>query len=431
MPWLFNRPLLFGRSLQENVLMLSPAAIIDGTTVFDRCAEIERVDVVAGRLVISVVTPITSIRSEHTLHPQWLRDRSLESGDVDPVNRQRLFEPLDVDVDLVVESAEFTRTSEDRTITVCFSDARTTRHTADSLLVAIGELSDPDALPTATPWAHPPASIPTLDWTRVHEPAAVLDALTAFHRSGWFVITRTPTAAGSLHEIATTFGRISATNFGVLFDVETNPDATDLAYTPAGLSAHLDQPYRQPTPGLQFLHTLVNEAEGGESTVVDGLAAVTALRCHDAAGFDLLSQIAVEYRYDIGTDVVINRAPIIELDVTGTVRHIRFSPRLDFAPVIDPNVLDHWYRARRWLASWLNDPEHQLTFKMNAGDVLVVDNHRVLHGRTPFDPSTGRRHLQGCYIDHDGPASMWRLMRRQSVVPSSEAAAPSAASITA
>ncbi|MEZ5593155.1 MAG: hypothetical protein R3F53_21585 [Gammaproteobacteria bacterium] len=29
-------------------------------------------------------------------------------------------------------------------------------------------------------------------------------------------------------------------------------------------------PYRDPTPGLQLLHCLANDAEGGDSVVVDG-----------------------------------------------------------------------------------------------------------------------------------------------------------------
>jgi alpha-ketoglutarate-dependent taurine dioxygenase len=33
---------------------------------------------------------------------------------------------------------------------------------------------------------------------------------------------------------------------------------------------------------------------------------------------------------------------------------------------------------------------------MRAGDLVVFDNHRILHGRTPF---TGPRHLQGCLCE--------------------------------
>ena len=44
---------------------------------------------------------------------------------------------------------------------------------------------------------------------------------------------------------------------------------------------------------------------------------------------------------------------------------------------------------------------------------MFMDNHRALHGRTKFDSSKGHRHLQGAYIDHDGPDTMYRLAIRR------------------
>ncbi len=43
----------------------------------------------------------------------------------------------------------------------------------------------------------------------------------------------------------------------------------------------------------------------------------------------------------------------------------------------------------------------------------MMDNRRLLHGRTGFDPGEGLRHLQGCYIDIDGPRSLYRVVRRR------------------
>ena len=43
----------------------------------------------------------------------------------------------------------------------------------------------------------------------------------------------------------------------------------------------------------------------------------------------------------------------------------------------------------------------------------MFDNCRLLHGRTGFDPREGLRHLQGCYIDSDGPRSLYRVLRRR------------------
>lgn len=42
------------------------------------------------------------------------------------------------------------------------------------------------------------------------------------------------------------------------------------------------------------------------------------------------------------------------------------------------------------------------------GELMMFDNSRVLHGRTAYDPAEGMRHLQGCYIDFDGPRSLYR-----------------------
>jgi gamma-butyrobetaine dioxygenase len=82
--------------------------------------------------------------------------------------------------------------------------------------------------------------------------------------------------------------------------------------------------------------------------------------------------------------------------------------------VVRPGAdLDAFYAGRRWLAEWTNDPAHRVTFRLEPGDVMFMDNHRALHGRTAFDPSRGRRHLQGCYVEHDGPDTMYRLAVRR------------------
>jgi gamma-butyrobetaine dioxygenase len=345
---------------------------------------------------------------DRVFQAQWLLDRSFDPLDIDPVNRQRTFEPIDVPADLAVVGVDARTLG---MLSVEFSDGRTRTFEVGDLRRAIDD--DIEAPPPPRAWAALDTP-PTITWADVCErPDRLLDVVGAFHEVGCFVITGAPVAPGALEAIAGRFGRVSATSFGAVFDVRSIPVPDDLAYTAVGLSAHLDQPYRRPTPGLQFLHVLVNDAPGGESIVADGLAAVAALRDHDPTWYATLCELEVEFRYDIGTDVVVATAPMIDLRGDGSLRQFRFSPRVDFARYADPEVLDRFYAARRWLAAWLDDPAHHLEFKMDAGDVLVVDNHRVLHGRRPFDPTVGHRHLQGCYIDHDGPETMWRLLMRR------------------
>ena len=103
----------------------------------------------------------------------------------------------------------------------------------------------------------------------------------------------------------------------------------------------------------------------------------------------------------------------IELDVTGRVQAVHFSPRLDFVPLQPPADLEAYYRARRAFDHLLRSPEFEFRFLLNAGELVMMDNRRLLHGRTGFDPAEGLRHLQGCYIDIDGPRSLYRVLRRR------------------
>jgi gamma-butyrobetaine dioxygenase len=371
------------------------------------------VTIVESPVRVAVLDGTLSVEREgdaSCFHPAWLLDRSTSEVDVDASNRQRLFEPADVPNDFAVVAAKL----DGGTVCVSFSDGKERHFLLDELAQWRSDAVHPGAWPAPESWEQL-GHLPTISWCDVVAGRTeTLHRLVGdFHRFGCFLIVDGPTDVGSLHDVAERFGRVSPTSFGTLFDVVSIPNPSDLAYTPVGLSPHTDQPYRRPAPGLQFMHTLANDAPGGESTMTDGLAAVEALRRADPDGFRLLSELSIEFRYDIGSDVVINHAPIIELHPDGSLRQFRFSPRLDFVPYVDVHVLDRFYAARRWLAEWLADPAHLFEFKMQAGDIWVVDNHRVLHGRLPFDPAGGHRHLQGCYIDHDGPATMWRLLTRR------------------
>ena len=60
----------------------------------------------------------------------------------------------------------------------------------------------------------------------------------------------------------------------------------------------------------------------------------------------------------------------------------------------------------------LDSPEYRSQFKLAAGDLFIVDNLRVLHGRTGYAATSGERHLQGCYADRDGLRSRLAVLSR-------------------
>jgi len=68
------------------------------------------------------------------------------------------------------------------------------------------------------------------------------------------------------------------------------------------------------------------------------------------------------------------------------------------------------YRANYELVSRLNEPKYQLRFRLEAGDAVVFDNHRVLHAREGF---SGRRHLRLFHVKREEFHNRLRLLSRK------------------
>ena len=66
-------------------------------------------------------------------------------------------------------------------------------------------------------------------------------------------------------------------------------------------------------------------------------------------------------------------------------------------PVLEKDKLDAYYKARKTLSGLYNSKKFSIEFKLMPGDLLMMDNHRLLHGRTSYDANEGKRYLQGCY----------------------------------
>ncbi len=349
------------------------------------------------------------------LHPIWLRNRSEEPGQIEPVSRQRLFTPNDIPLDLDVTTCDIDGDS----LVVSFSDDHTARLDLAGIERALGWVAEDERPPAPEPWTEPLSPFPYVDWADIGwsrdqaDPAAMVASLGAFYRHGYVVFRNTPTDGATVRRVCDRLGYISGNNFGWVFDVRADPHPTDLAYTAIELLAHTDQPYRQPVPGIQLLHCLRNDAPGGDSTLVDGLAAAEALAAADPDAHRACVETEIEFRYDMITDTAVSRGHMLEYDRQGRFRQIRLNAKLDGAVPPPDGDLDAFYRGRRRLTEWLNDPAHQVVFRLEPGDVMFMDNLRILHGRTAFDVSHGVRHLQGAYIDHDGPDTLYRMAVRQ------------------
>ena len=348
--------------------------------------------------------------SQQPIHPLWLRERCQDAASMDLKTHQRLQDPSDFDLDLKVLALSRTAPGMYK---IKFSDGHEANFSAEEIIAEAALASNSHDCPAPRLWDGTFGDLPRARWRPDPEEAELFAWLESFLTLGFVIFEGVPSAPGTVLKVGSMFGFTRETNFGALFDVRSTPDAIDLAYTPVPLDPHTDNPYRAPVPGIQLLHCLVNETRGGLSTLVDGFAVAQALRTNHPQAFEVLTRTPVRFRYiDADTELTAS-APPIELDVTGALKAVHFSPRLDFVPLFPAEQLEAYFRARRLFDHRLRAPDFQIRFLLKSGDLVMFDNCRLLHGRTGFDPAEGLRHLQGCYIDIDGPRSLYRVLRRR------------------
>ena len=196
--------------------------------------------------------------------------------------------------------------------------------------------------------------------------------------------------------------------------IRDRPNPNDLAYTALSLSPHTDNPYRNPFPPcIQILHCIENDVKGGHSTLVDGFTVTEDLKKLNQDYYNILTSTKVRFKFSDKDTILESWAELIHLDEKGNFQNVRFSPRLDYVPQMKREKLEIYYNARKCLSDLYNSDEYRIEFRLMPGDLMMMDNHRLLHGRTSFDPNEGNRFLQGCYLDFDSTEGKLLHLRRK------------------
>jgi gamma-butyrobetaine dioxygenase len=145
---------------------------------------------------------------------------------------------------------------------------------------------------------------------------------------------------------------------------------------------------------------------------VDATTVANALKQNYPQYFKVLTEYEVPYRYTTHYQDVRTKQRIIELDPNnGEVSGINFSQHLADVFDFSQREMDTFYPAFRKFGQMLQDVQYLMTFRLNAGECMVFDNHRIAHGRASFIKGSGARHLRGCYVDRGDLRSVYRVLR--------------------
>ena len=343
------------------------------------------------------------------IHPFWFRERINGGSFIDEATQQRLFDPTKLEEDIKINSLSLS----DQFLEITFNDGAYTKFAVQSIL---RELSNENEIKKIkkVEWDSSFTNFKNFKFEdNFFNEKVMYDALIDFYKFGFVIFKDVPTKNNFITNFANSIGSIRRTNFGEFFNVKSKPNPNDLAYTSLALAPHTDNPYRNPVPCIQMLHCIENEVNGGLSTLVDGYAVTEKLKKDFQDYYNILTDVKVRFQFIDQSVILEDWAEMIQLNEKGEFKQVRFSPRLDFVPLMEKNKLELFYSARKKISELYNSDQYRVEFKLNPGDLLMMDNHRLLHGRTSYDANQGNRFLQGCYIDYDSTEGKLKHLKRK------------------
>jgi len=353
--------------------------------------------------------------SDREFHPLWLRERSGLDCLVHGPSRQRTFEVTD-NLDLRVVRAAV---ANDGHVFLEFSDGLVDNTlTVDTLAAGAPPAQNciAQALPEPAPWHR--LSVDDIshgyDAVKDREAPGQKQLLWQLLADGVAIVRDVPLVGDASLRLLSQIGTIRGTRWGEFFHIAPKPTAevrACAACSDIAVPLHTDGPYFESPLQHKVLHCFVQSRAGGETLLADGLAAAAALRSRDPAAEATLRQTVVHYSYEGGEA----KRPHLSATFAGP-DSIFFNNHIDGVLLASFAEMDAYYKARAELMKELHREEFMLRFRLRAGDLLLFDNRRVLHGRQAFIAGAAEdearaqpgvpeefaqagRYLRGCYLD--------------------------------
>ncbi|CAH1250332.1 BBOX1 [Branchiostoma lanceolatum] len=259
----------------------------------------------------------------------------------------------------------------------------------------------------------PKADFPAL----LTDDRALYDFLVRLDSVGLVLVQNVPCDVGQVEKLANRVAFLKHTCSGKEFVVmnKTKP-GSDVAYTSVKLGLHTDLNSYTYKPGVQMLHCIEQTTgEGGDNSLVDGFNAASQLKEENPDAFRILTTVKVNFRH-VGMDYHkyfhLKRRNVISLNDQEDIQSISYSDQSRTSILDLPaDLVQPFYDALKAFNTIMCLPRNCLSLKMAAGELIVFDNNRTLHGRSAYSPDSGTRHLQGGYMDWDEIYSRMRAIK--------------------
>lgn len=338
----------------------------------------------------------------------WLRDHSTDTTSLNPNTLQRDFETFAVQTSPLLVQQKIAENGEVLTIH-WQSDDLVSDFDAEFLYrIAFTPVEDV----TYQLWGNELQNqVIDFDYREISEPDAdFLPVIDAIEKHGIVTFSNLPTDMQATKNLLEKVGYIRKTVFGGLWNFSNNQAHSDSAYTSVGIGLHTDGTYTLDPPGLQLLHCLAFDGEGGFNQFVDGFKIAQIIKDEDPDAYQTLTQIKVPAHYIEPGIQLRAKHEVVREDSNGHFEQICFN-NFDRSPFkLSADEQAAFYHAYGKFQTLVNNPELQIQFQLVPGKAVWFDNWRTLHARTAF---TGFRHLAGGYTNREDLISKRLSLRGQ------------------
>tara|TARA_Y100000590_G_C15707005_1_gene1009004 strand:+ start:774 stop:1472 length:699 start_codon:yes stop_codon:yes gene_type:complete len=202
-------------------------------------------------------------------------------------------------------------------------------------------------------------------------------------KKGFVILKNIKPKEDNLIKVTSHLGAILDSPYGKFWDTtgKNGIKTNDLAYQKCELEPHTDMNYLKKTPKLQIFcaENPAPKENGGETILLDGLAIRHFYKRNLPYHYNFLTRHFYEFRCS-------EKKHSAYKNIFPDKGFIHFNPY----DIIDNNCYNF-----HLVKSLTQEPCFQIKFRLEKNDLLIMNNHRILHGRTAF---TGNRNLVGCYI---------------------------------
>lgn len=337
---------------------------------------------------------------------RWLRLMGTDPRSMNPGTSQRVFDSTTIPAEARIRSADFN--AQEGCWEVRFEGETDPIEVTFERLKASSSIEQIDG-PMPTPFTSADQSVRALDYENLDSPAAVRSLLETLFRRGYARVRGVPTTDSALRDLAHRLGSPGPKNSFRVTSEDVGTQASTQESSSRGCQPHNDEPYLDPMPRYLLQLCVENSLSGGDLQLVDGMNAAETLAMESPIMAAELARWPMLFTCMGPDHDYLGLRTILETGVDGSFSRITFNDRSSLDFMCPDDRLPVCTEGYDLLARILQREGLQNRFRVQAGDLVIIDNFRVLHGRSQH--AGGERRLLCGSLARSSVFSTWRRAR--------------------